>query len=77
MYLTLVKAVILIFKHATLLHLPMSSKSALTQAAMEYQAANIDLKIQQYLTTSSQEYSVEEFASFIMATDIGIFILAS
>ena len=71
------EAVILILKHATFLRLSMSSESAITQVEMDYQAANIDLKIQQYLAASSQEHSVKQFAHFIMATDIGLFIVAS
>ena len=76
-YLTFVKAVILILKHATFLRLSMSSESAITQVEMDYQAANIDLKIQQHLAASCQELSVKQFANFIMATDIGLFILSS
>jgi hypothetical protein len=73
-----VEAVILILKHATFLRLSnLSPKSALTHAELDYQEANIDLKIQQYLAASSQEHSVELFAAFIMATDIGLFILSS
>ncbi len=72
------EAVILILKHATLLRpsnlLP---ESTLTQAELDYREANIDLKIQQHLTASSQEHTVELFAGFVMATDIGSFILAS
>lgn len=43
---------------------------------MDYQKANIDLKIQDYLKASSPQHFIEEFASFIMATDIGMFIVA-
>ncbi|KAH9028581.1 hypothetical protein EDB85DRAFT_1970249, partial [Lactarius pseudohatsudake] len=67
----LILAVILIFKHATFLRLSIiASKSALTRAEQDYRDANIDSSIQQYLTASSQEHSVELFAAFIMATDI-------
>jgi hypothetical protein len=72
-----VKAVILILKHATSLGLNISPESALTNAELAYQEANIDWKIQEHLTASSQEHSVKQFAAFIMATDIGEFILAS
>jgi hypothetical protein len=72
-----VKAVILILKHATSLGLNISPESALTNAELAYQEANIDLKIQQFLAASSQEHSVQLFAGFIMVTDIGLFILAS
>lgn len=65
-------AVILILKHATfLLPLGISWQSALVHADHDYQQANIDLKIQEHLAASSQEHSVEQLASFIMATDIG------
>ena len=78
MYLISLEAVILILKHATFLRrLDLSSGSALTRAELDYREANIDLIIQQYLSASSQEHSVELFAGFIMATDIGSFILAS
>ncbi|KAH9000678.1 hypothetical protein EDB86DRAFT_536340 [Lactarius hatsudake] len=48
----------------------MASGSALTRAELDYRHANIDSSIQTYLTSSSQEHSVELFAAFIMATDI-------
>ena len=72
---TFLEAVILILKHATFLRLSnLSSESALACADLHYQEANIDLKIQEYLT-SSQEKSIMLFVNFIMATDIGLFIL--
>ena len=75
-YLTFGEAVILISKHATFLRLShLSPQSALTHAELDYREANIDSKIQQLLTTSLQEHTVELFAGFIMATDIGSFIL--
>jgi hypothetical protein len=77
-YLIFLKAVILILKHATFLRLMnMSAESALTHADLDYQEANIDLNIQQHLTVSSQEHSVDLLAGFIMATNIGSFILLS
>ncbi|KAH8985056.1 hypothetical protein EDB86DRAFT_2960780, partial [Lactarius hatsudake] len=76
-HLTFVQAVIVIFKHATFLRLKgLSSESSLTQAELDYREANTDLIIQEHLTGSSQD-SVELSASFIMATDIGSFTLAS
>jgi hypothetical protein len=73
-----VEAVILILKHATSLRLSNhSSKSALTQAELVYQEANIDLKIRQFLKMSSQEHSIQLFAGFIMGIDIGLFIVES
>ena len=72
--LTFVKAVIIILKHATSLLLSgISWKSALTYADQHYQEANINLKIQEYLAAPSQKLTVEQLASFIMATDIGWF----
>ena len=72
------KAVILIFKHATSLRLSsLSGESALTHAEMDFWASKIDLTIQEHLVASSHENTVEQFADFIMATDIGLFILAS
>jgi hypothetical protein len=71
-----VEAVILILKHATFLMLSKGSKSALTLAELDYCKANIGLNIQQYLKASSSEHSAEEFAQFIMATEIGMFIVA-
>ncbi|KAH8986672.1 hypothetical protein EDB86DRAFT_3082734 [Lactarius hatsudake] len=67
----LVEAVILILKHATFLRLSnMPAESALTRAEVDYREANIDSKIRQYLTASSQEHSDESFASFIMTIDL-------
>ena len=76
-YLTVVAAVILILKHATLLRLSsvISSLSALTQVEQNYQEANIDLSIQQHLNaSSSQEHSIELHVGFIMAAHLGLFI---
>ena len=50
---------------------------ALRHGNQQYQGANIDLYIQEYLTATSQEQSVMLFEDFIMATDMGLFILAS
>ena len=78
MSLTFVQAAIIIFKHATFLwssHMPLSSESALTYAEKDYQAANIKLKIEQYLLASTEEYTVEQLAHFIMSTDIGLLFL--
>ena len=51
----------------------MSIESALKHADLHYQKAQIDLKLQEYLTTS-HEQSVMLSADFIMATDISLFI---
>jgi hypothetical protein len=77
-YLIFMQALIIIMKHATFLRLSnMMPKPALIQAELDFQKANIDLKIQQYLLASSQEHSIELYTRFIMATDIGWFIFAS
>jgi hypothetical protein len=73
-YLTLVKAVTLILKHATLSRISMSPESALTNADQKYQKGNIDVTIQQHLAACTAEQSVEQFVGFIMSTDIGLFI---
>jgi hypothetical protein len=73
--LTFVEAVILILKHTSFLWISNESEAALTLAAVDYQKANIDLKIQEYLKAYSLKHSVEEFAHFIMATEIGIWLL--
>ena len=52
------------------------AKSALNLAGSAYQQADIDLKIQGFLNASSLECSVDEAASFIMTTEIGMFIVA-
>ena len=75
MYLTFEKAVTLLLKHATFLRLSNLPESALTYAALDYQKANIDVIIQQHLVASASEHSVEQFACFIMGTDIGLCIL--
>ena len=72
------KAVVVILKHATLLRLSnIPPGLALTQADLEYQEANIDSKICEHLMGSSEVQSIELFAEFIMATDIGWSLLAS
>jgi hypothetical protein len=74
-YLTFVKAVVLILKHATSLQESNLPASALTYAELDYQKANIDVVIQQHLMASAPEHSAEQFAGFIMGTDLGSFIL--
>jgi hypothetical protein len=61
-------------KHATFLRLSNTSELAISQAEQDYQKANIDLIIQAHLMANALEHSVEEFAGFIMATDIGLFL---
>jgi hypothetical protein len=67
------KAVTLILKHATLLLTSnLKKEEALINVDLNYQKANIDESIQQCLTACASELSVEQFASFIMGTDIGL-----
>ena len=69
------KAVIIILKHATFLRLSnFPSQQALRMASLHYQQANIDSKIQKYLTTCQE--SVTQSVGFIMATNIGLSIFA-
>ena len=49
----------------------------MTYADIDFWASKIDMKIQEHLLASSHENSVEQLAHFIMATDIGLFILTS
>jgi hypothetical protein len=70
-----VKAATLILKHATLSQTSNLPKVALTNVELDYQKANMDESIQQYLTTCASELSIEQFSGFIMATDIGLFTL--
>jgi F0F1-type ATP synthase assembly protein I len=70
-----VKAVTLILKHATLLRISNLPEAALTKADLDYQRQNIDNSIQQYLRSYALNLSVEQFAGFIMGTEIGWFIL--
>ena len=73
-YLTLVKAVTLILKHATFLQTSMSSKSAVNKAEQKYHKAKIDVTIQEHLTACAGQQSEEQFVSFIMSTDLSLFI---
>ena len=72
------KATLIILKHASLLHLSnISPKLALIRAELEYQQADIDSKIDEYLMMHSQAQGIELFAGFIMTTDIGQFFFTS
>jgi hypothetical protein len=70
-----VEAVTLILKHATLLRTSNLPEAALTNADLDFQRENIDDSIQQYLGSFALNLSVEQFAGFIMGTEIGWFIL--
>jgi F0F1-type ATP synthase assembly protein I len=50
-------------------------EAALTNADLDYQRESIDNSIQQYLRSYALNLSVEQFAGFIMGTEIGWFIL--
>lgn len=76
-HLTFVEAVLIILKHATFLRCSKSSDLALIQAEVDYQKANIDSNIQEYLNTSSLEFSIEKFTAFVMATNISLYIFTS
>jgi hypothetical protein len=52
----------------------MPPKLALAEANQQYHKANIDVTIQQHLTACAAEQSEEQFVSFIMSTDISLFI---
>ncbi|KAN0128894.1 hypothetical protein V8E53_013267 [Lactarius tabidus] len=65
----LIIAVILILRHATFLMLTNKAKVALTQAGLDYQESNIDLKIQEYLEAFPSE-DEGQVAGFIKATEI-------
>jgi len=54
----------------------MLSSPALIQADLDYQKANVDQKIQQYIG-ASQRPSVELDKAFIMGIEIGLSILLS
>jgi hypothetical protein len=74
-YLTIVEVVILILKHATSLRLSNTPGQALTLAELDYQKANIDLKIEEHLKAFTPKDSVEKLSDFIMATNIGLSML--
>jgi len=66
-------AIILIFKQAALLCLSgIPGKLALTQAESDFQKANIVSKIEECFTASYQEYTIEDFVSFLVKTNIAI-----
>jgi hypothetical protein len=55
------------FRHPT--------KLALTQAESNYWKANIAFKIQEHFTASYQQYTTEQFISFLMGINIGLLSL--
>ena len=69
------EAVTLILKHATLLRTSNLPKAALANVDLAYLRENVDESIQQYLTACASDVSAEQFAGFIMGTEIGLFIL--
>lgn len=77
-HVTFQTALILIFKCAAILHLAgISTISALSQAELKYEKANVALKIQEHFPASYEEYSMEQFISFLMNTNIGLLSLSS
>jgi len=73
-YLTFPKAIVFIFKHATSLRHSLLRESALIQADLDYQKADVDQKIQEYIATS-QGHSAKLDKAFITAIEIGLSIL--
>ena len=73
---TFPKVVILILRHATSLRLSLLPGPALIQADLDYQKADVDHKIQQYIGTC-QGPSAELDKAFIMGIEIGLSILSS
>jgi glycine cleavage system regulatory protein len=77
-HLTFEVAIILIFKHtATLCFSGVSANLALTQAELDYHKADVASKIKGHFTAPYKEYSIEQFTSFLMDTNIGLSSLAS
>jgi hypothetical protein len=50
---------------------------ALHYVELHYQKAYIDVAIQQHIMATASENSVDQFAGFIMGTNIGLFIIPS
>ncbi len=63
------KAIVLIFKHATFLRLLMSPGPTLIQADLDYQEVDVDQKIRQHVA-ASQGHSVELDRAFIMSIEM-------
>jgi len=72
-YLTFPKVVVLILKHATSLRLSTVPQLALIQADLDYQKADVDQQIQQYVATS-QTHSGDLDRDFIIAIENGLYI---
>jgi hypothetical protein len=63
--------IILIFKHASILCLSGTlATMALTQAASDYQDANIMSTILEHFPASYQEYTIEQFIGFLVNQNI-------
>ncbi len=73
---TFPKAVTLILKHATSLHLSLLAGPALFQVDLDYQKADIDQIIKEYVG-ACQGPSAELDEAFIMGIEIGSSILLS
>ena len=75
--LTIVKVVVLMLKHATALRLSSTPEDALIQAELDFQEADMDWKIQEYLKAFTPEASfdtIPKAIDFIMATNLGLFL---
>jgi len=75
-YLTFPKVLVLIFRHATSLRVSLLPGPALIQADLDYQKADVDQKIQKYVSTC-QRPSAKLDKAFIMGIEIGLSILLS
>ncbi len=74
-YLTFLKVVLLILRHATFLRVSMLPGPAFIQADLDYQKSDVDKKIWQHL--SAWQGSAELDQAFIMGIEIGLSILLS
>ena len=71
------KVVVLMLKHATALRLSSTPEDALIQAELDFQEADMDWKIQEYLKAFTPEASfdtIPKAIDFIMATNLGLFL---
>ena len=58
-----------------LLRCSSTTESAIDHVGWEYEKSGIDWKIRDYLKAPSPEHTIQEIASFIMSTKIGMFIV--
>jgi len=75
-YLTFPKVIVFILKHATSLRLSLLPGPALIQVDLDYQRADVDQEIQEYVS-ASEGPSAELDTAFIMTIEIGSVCLFS